>query len=138
MAPAASAGRDAGGPGRGGPVTGHLAGKFPACGACGLSRARWHLQRAVAELAEAGLAWGCWADDMRQLAGQRLGISDPLDGRVLDDPGYGRALDMGAGYREAVTAAVAALAAAGGGEDPSGGAGCPCVAVKAQIGSPHP
>lgn len=119
-------------------MSGRRAGNFRACGHCGLSRARWHLQRAVAELEEADRAWGCWADDMRQLAEQRLGISDLLDERVLDDPGYGRALDMGAGYREAVTVAVAALTAAGGGEDPSGGADCPCVAVKAQIGSPHP
>jgi hypothetical protein len=35
-----------------------------------------------------------------------------------------------------VTAAVTALRAAGAGED-CGGV-CPCAAVKAQIGSPHP
>ena len=107
-----------------------------ACGACGLGRARGHLERAVAQLEAARLAWGVWADDIRQLTEQRLGISDLLDGRVLDDPGYGRALDIGGPVGKAVTAAVTALRAAGGGED--WGGVCPCTAVKAQIGSPHP
>ena len=107
-----------------------------ACGACGLGRARGHLERAVAQLDAARLAWGVWADDIRQLTEQRLGISDLLDERVLDDPGYGRALDIGGPVGEAVTAAATALRAAGGGEDRA--RVCPCTAVKAQIGSPHP
>jgi hypothetical protein len=90
----------------------------------------------LAELGAAGLAWGLWADDIRQLAEQRLGVSGLLDERVLDDPGYGRALDIGGPVGTAVTAAVAALRAAGGGEDRGGV--CPCTAVKARIGSPHP
>jgi len=95
-----------------------------------------HLEQAVAQLEAACLAWGVWADGIRQLTEQRLGISDLLDERVLDDPGYGRALDIGGPVGTAVTAAVAALRAAGGG----GGCGgvCPCMAVTAQIGSPHP
>jgi hypothetical protein len=40
------------------------------CGGCELSRARGHLERAVAHLEEARLAWGCWADEIRQLAGR--------------------------------------------------------------------
>jgi hypothetical protein len=116
------------------------AGPVPGCGACELGRARSHLERAVAELEEARLAWGVWADGIRQLTEQRLGVTDFLDFRVLDDPGYGRALEMGTPFEEAVKSAGAALAAAGGGEDPGAGEGgdCPCLAVKTQIGSPHP
>jgi hypothetical protein len=117
-------------------------GLSPACdgSGCELSRARWYLERAVAELEEARLAWGVWADGIRQLTEQRLGVADFLDFRVLDDPGYGRALEMGTPFDEAVKSAGMALAVAVGGEDPgAGGAGdCPCLAVKAQIGSPHP
>jgi hypothetical protein len=111
---------------------GRLAGTFPACGGCGLGRARRHLERAVAELAEARVAWGCWADDVRQLAEQHFGAADFDDHRVLDDPGYGQALDIGRPVGEAVRVAGMALRAAGGGGD------CPCLAVKARIGSPHP
>ena len=82
------------------------------CGACGLGRARVHLEQAVAQLEAACLAWGVWADGIRQLTEQRLGISDLLDERVLDDPGYGRALDIGGPVGTAVTAAVAASRAA--------------------------
>jgi hypothetical protein len=116
------------------------AGMVPACGACELGRARRHLERAVAELEEARLAWGVWADDIRWMTEQRLGVADFVDHRVMDDPGYGRALDMGTPFNEAVSAARTALKAAGGGEDPGAGgvADCPCVEVKAQIGSPHP
>ena len=111
---------------------GRLAGKFPACGGCELGRARRHLERAVAELAEACVAWGCWADDVRQLAEQHFGVADFDDHRVLDDPGYGQALDIGRPAGEAVRVAGMALRAAGGGGD------CPCLVVEAQIGSPHP
>jgi len=107
-----------------------------ACGGCGLGRARGHLERAAAHLEEARLAWGCWADEVRQLAEQHYQVGDFNDRRVLGDPGYGRALDIGGPVGKAVTAAVTALRAAGGGED-CGGV-CPCMAVKAQIGSPHP
>ena len=108
-----------------------LAGKFPACG-CGLGRARRHLERAVAELNQARLAWGCWADDVRQLAEQHYRVADFSDHRVLDDPGYGQALDIGSPVGEAVRVAGLALLAAGGAAD------CPCAAVKTRIGSPHP
>jgi hypothetical protein len=107
-----------------------------ACGGCGLARTRGHLERAVAQLEAARLAWGVWADGIRQLTEQHLGITDLLDERVLADPGYGRALDIGGPVGKAVTAAVTALRAAGGGED--GGGVCHCTAVKTQIGSPHP
>jgi hypothetical protein len=110
--------------GRGGAAT--------ACGGCELGRARWHLERAVAELKQARLAWGCWADGVRQLAERHYRVADFNDHRVLNDPGYGRALDIGGPAGEAVRLARVALLAAG------GTAGCPCAAVRAQIGSPHP
>jgi len=113
------------------------AGALPACGGCELGRARWHLGRAVAELEEARLAWGVWADGIRQLAEQRLGADVFFDFRVLDDPGYRRALQMGTPFDEAVNSAETALATAGRGED-SGAADCPCREVRTQIGSPHP
>jgi len=105
------------------------------CGGCGLGRARGHLEQAVAQLEAARLAWGSWSCGIGRLAGQHLGISDLLDERVLDDPGYGRALDIGGLVGTAVTAAASALRAAGGG---GCGGVCPCAAVTAQIGSPHP
>jgi hypothetical protein len=104
-----------------------------ACGGCGLSRARGHLERAVAYLEETRLAWGCWADEIRQLAEQHYRVADFDDHRVLGDPGYGQALDIGGAVGEAVRVAGMALRAAAG-----GGADCPCVAVKTRIGSPHP
>jgi hypothetical protein len=42
---------------------------------CELGRARHHLERAVALLEEALLAWGCWADEIRQLCHYRWLIS---------------------------------------------------------------
>jgi hypothetical protein len=108
------------------------AGADTACGGCGLGRARWHLERVVAELEQARLAWGCWADDVRQLAEQHYRVADFNDHRVLSDPGYGQALDIGGPVGEAVRVAGMALQAAGGKAD------CPCAVVKAQIGSPHP
>jgi hypothetical protein len=104
-----------------------------ACGGCGLSRARGHLERAVAHLEEARLAWGCWADEVRQLAEQYYRVADFDDRRVLGDPGYGQALDVGGPVGEAVRVAGMALRAAAG-----GGADCPCEGVKTRIGSPHP
>lgn len=111
-----------------------MAGRAGAASVCGceLGRARRHLERAAAELKRAHLAWGCWADSVRQLAEQHYRAADFDDRRVLSDPGYGRALDIGGPAGEAVRLAGMALRAAGGGAD------CPCAAVKAQIGSPHP
>ena len=103
-----------------------------ACGGCGLSRARGHLERAVAHLEQARQAWGCWADEVRQLAEQYYRVADFDDRRVLGDPGYGQALDVGGPVGEAVRVAGMALRAAGGGAD------CPCAAVKTRIGSPRP
>jgi hypothetical protein len=108
------------------------AGAAAACGGCELCRARWHLERAAAELEQARLAWGCWADDVRQLAEQHYRVADFDDRRVLSDPGYGQALDVGGAVGEAVRVAGLARHAAGGMAD------CRCAAVKAQIGSPHP
>ena len=86
----------------------------------------------MAELEQARLAWGCWADGVRQLAEQHYRVADFNDLRVLNDPGYGQALDIGGPAGEAVRVAAMALQAADGTAD------CPCAAVKAQIGSPHP
>src|SRR5262249_42351936 len=127
VAAAAGAGRGAGGPG-----VARGAGGVPGCGACGLGRARWGVEAAAAGLGEARLAWGVWADGIRQLTEQRLGTDDFLDFRVLDDPGYARALEMGTPFEEAVKSAGTALAAASGGEDlvAGGHADCLCLAVK--------
>jgi hypothetical protein len=100
---------------------------------CELGRARRHLERAVAHLEEARLAWGCWADEIRQLAEQHYRVADFNDRRVLGDPGYGQALDIGGPVGEAVRVARMALRTAA-----AGGADCPCAAVKTRIGSPHP
>ena len=101
--PAPAAGLDAGAgrPGRGGPVTARAASRPAACGGCELGRARRHLERAAAELEEACLAWGVWADGVRQLAERRLGVSAAEGFAVLDDPGYARALRMGAWFDQA-------------------------------------
>jgi hypothetical protein len=114
-----------------------MAGRRAACGGCELARARGHLERAVAELELARLAWGVWADGVRQLAEQATGVSVAEGFALFDDAGYARALGMGAAYDDAADAAGAALAAAGAGVagEP---ADCPCLAVKTRIGSPHP
>jgi hypothetical protein len=114
-----------------------IAGRHPACGGCELGRARGHLERAVAELEQARLAWGVWADGVRKMAEQATGISVAEGFALLDDAGYAQALRMGAAYDDAADAAGAALAAAGAGAagEP---ADCPCLGVKARIGSPHP
>ena len=83
-------------------------------------------------LEQARLAWGCWADGVRQVAERHYRVADFNDHRVLSDPGYGRALDVGGLVGEAVRVAGVALRAAG------GTAVCRCAVVKAQIGSPHP
>ena len=85
----------------------------------------------MAELEEASLAWGLWADGVRQLAERRLGVSADEGFAVLDDPGYAQALRMGAWFDQAAVAAGTALEAAGG-----AGAGllpfCPCGSAKEQ------
>ena len=85
----------------------------------------------MAELEEACLAWGVWADGSRQLAGRRLGASAAEGLAVLDDPGYAQALRMGTWFDHAAAAAGAALEAAGG-----SGAGllpvCPCLSAAEQ------
>ena len=106
------------------------AGRPVACGG-ELGRARWHLERAMAELEEARLSWGVWADGVRTLAERRLGASAAEGFAVLDDPGYARALRMGAWFDQAAATAGTALEAAGG-----AGAGllpvCPCLSAKEQ------
>ena len=64
----------------------------------------------------------------------RLGVSAAEGFAVLDDPGYARALRMGAWFDQAAAAAGAALEAAGAGLLP----GCPCLSARRAIGSPHP
>jgi hypothetical protein len=85
----------------------------------------------MAELEEACLAWGVWADGARQLAERRLGASAAEGFAVLDDPGYAQALRMGTWFDQAATAAGAALEAARG-----GGPGllpvCPCLSAIGQ------
>ena len=76
-----------------------------ACGGCGLSRARGHLERAVAYLEETRLAWGCWADEIRQLAEQTTGRPISMITGAHGDPGYGQALDIGGAVGEAVRVA---------------------------------
>jgi len=87
----------------------------PAACSCELGRARRHLERAVAELGQARLAWGVWADSVRKLAEQRTGISVADGFGLLDDEGYAAALRMGTWFDDAAGAAAAALEATGGG-----------------------
>lgn len=107
------------------------AGRRLACAGCEMGRARGHLERAVAELEEARLAWGVWADGIRKVAERRLGVSCAGGLAVLDHPGYARALRLGAWFDEAAGAAEVALEAAGG-AGTGGLADCPCMAVKEQ------
>jgi hypothetical protein len=109
-------------------VTARAPSRPAACGGCELGGARRHLERAAAELEEACLAWGVWADGVRQLAERRLGVSAAEGFAVLDDPGYARALRMGAWFDQAAAAAGAALEAAGAGLL----AGCPCLSAEEQ------
>jgi len=93
-------------------------------------RARWHLERAMAELEQARLSWGVWADGVRQLAERRLGAGAAEGLAVLEDPGYARALRLGAWFDDAVVAGGPTLEVAG------DGAGsppvCPCLAAEEQ------
>ena len=103
----------------------------PAACSCELGRARRHLERAVAELEQARLAWGVWADSVRKLAEQRTGVSVAGGFGLLDDEGYARALRMGTWFDDAVNAAAVALEVTG-----AGGAVllpvCPCVPTGRQ------
>jgi hypothetical protein len=80
----------------------------------------------MAELEEARLSWGVWADGVRKLAERRLGVSAAEGFAILDDPGYARALRVGAWFDQAAGAAL----------EVAGGAGllpvCPCVPVRQQ------
>ena len=96
----------------GGPVTA-AAGQPAVCGGCELGRARRHLERAAAELEEAWLSWGVWADGVRTLAERRLEVSEAEGFAVLDDPGYAWALRLGTWFDQAAAAAGAALEVAG-------------------------
>jgi hypothetical protein len=112
-------------------VTARGASRPAAFGGCELGRARAHLERAAAELEEARLAWGVWADGVRTLAERRLGAGAAEGFAVLDDPGYVRALRMGAWFDQAVAAAGTALEAAGGAGAGSPGV-CRCLAAEQQ------
>ena len=109
-------------------MTARAAGRLAACGGCELGRAGRHLERAAAELEEARLAWGVWADGVRTLAERRQGVSAAEGFAVLDDPGYARALRMGAWFDQAAAAAGTALEAAGAGLLPA----CPCLSAEEQ------
>ena len=107
------------------------AGRSGVCRGCELDGARRHLERAVAQLEEAGLSWGVWADGVRKLAEQPMGGS-PVEGfAVLADPGYAQALRLGAWFDDAARSARTALEAAGGG-DAGSFRDCPCLAVNEQ------
>ena len=54
---------------------------------CELGGARRHLERAIAELEQARLAWGCGRTSVRKLAEQRTGISVADGFGLLDDRG---------------------------------------------------
>lgn len=70
----------------------------------------------MAELEQARLAWGVWADGVRKLAEQRTGISVADGFALLDDAEYARALRLGAWFDDAVAAARSAREAAGAGD----------------------
>ena len=85
----------------------------------------------MAELEEARLSWGVWADGVRKLAERRLGVSAAEGFAVLDDPGYARALRVGAWFDDAVVAGETALEVAGAGGADCGPV-CPCLAAEGQ------
>jgi hypothetical protein len=102
----------------------------PAC-LCELGGARRHLERAIAELELANLAWGVWADGVRQLAEQRTGVSVADGFGLLDDHDYARVLRMGAWFDDAARAAWMALEVAGGGAAAVLPV-CPCLSLERQ------
>jgi hypothetical protein len=87
----------------GGPVTAAAAG--PAACPCELGGARRHPERAIAELEQARLAWGVWADGVRKLAQQRTGVSVADGFGLPGDRDYARALRMGAWFDDAASLA---------------------------------
>jgi len=109
----------------------------PASCWCELGRARRHLERAVAELEQARLAWGVWADSVRKLAEQRTGIRVADGFGLLDDQGYAAALRMGTWFDEAAGAAAVVLEVTGAGNAAVVSV-CPCVPGGTAIGSPRP
>jgi hypothetical protein len=98
---------------------------------CELGRARRHLEHAIAELEQARLAWGVWADGIRELAEQRTGVSVAGGFGLLDDEGYARALRIGAWFDDAAGAAAVALEVTGAG-DAALGPVCPCMPAGRQ------
>jgi hypothetical protein len=88
----------------------------PAACSCELGGARRHLERAAAELEQARLAWGVWADGVRKLAEQRTGASVAGGFGLLDDEGYAAALRMGAWFDAAAAAAAVAAEVTGAGD----------------------
>jgi hypothetical protein len=103
----------------------------PAACPCELGGARRHLERAIAELEQARLAWGVWADAVRKLAEQRTGISVADGFGLLDDHDYARALRMGAWFDDVARAAGTALEVAGGGAAAVLPV-CPCMSFERQ------
>lgn len=104
---------------------------------CELGRARRHLERAIAELEQARLTWGVWADGVRKLAEQRTGISVADGFGLLDDEGYAAALRVGAWFDDAAVAAAVALEVTGAGAAVFGPV-CRCGPAGTAIGSPRP
>jgi hypothetical protein len=97
---------------------------------CELGRARGHLERAIAELEQARLAWGVWADGVRKQAEQRTGLSVADGFGLLGDGEYARALRLGGWFDDAASAAAGALEVAG---DHAGLLPvCPCPAINGQ------
>ena len=96
-----------------------------------LGRARLHRSGRRRELEAAVRAWGLWADSVRELAEQRLGVADLDDRRVLGDPDTGRRWMLAARF-------ATALRAAGRRCGCRRRCGLPVPAVNAQVGSPHP
>ena len=71
----------------------------------------WRKNQLWTGLPATSLAWGLWADSVRERAEQRLAVTDLDDPRVLSDPEYGQALDAGGVIAEALRAAGAVLRA---------------------------
>ena len=103
----------------------------PAACPCELGGARRHLERAIAELEQARLAWGVWADGVRKLAEQRTGISVADGFGLLDDHDYARALRMGAWFDDVARAAGTALEVDGG-DAAAVLPVCPCMSFERQ------